>query len=102
MTVRLMSLYKEDPSYGPIECDWVSFDDLRFTYSSENNTVCYPLRQGSSYTLVCERNGEQDRRHLASALKKMLPAKLLAEVVAHLDPLGHFLKVLRDDSNSQS
>lgn len=35
-------------------------------------------------------------RHLASAMKKMLPPPLLAEVIAHADPLGTFLKALRE------
>lgn len=34
--------------------------------------------------------------HLASAMKKVLPPDLLAEVIAHLDPLTPFLKAIRD------
>jgi hypothetical protein len=36
-------------------------------------------------------------RDLASAMKKMLPPLLLAEVIAHLDPLAAFVDVLRND-----
>jgi hypothetical protein len=34
---------------------------------------------------------------LASAMRKMLPAPLLKDVIAHLDPLGEFVKVLRGE-----
>ena len=35
---------------------------------------------------------------LASAMRKMLPPELLAEVIAHLDPLTPFVEYLRGDS----
>jgi hypothetical protein len=42
---------------------------------------------------------QQNMRHLASAMKKMLPPALLAEVIDHLDPLTPFLRALRDADN---
>lgn len=37
-----------------------------------------------------------DAKALASAMKKMLPAKLLREVVDHLDPVSAFVRALRE------
>ena len=34
-------------------------------------------------------------KHLASAMRKMLPPALLAEVIAHLDPVTPFVDFLR-------
>lgn len=38
---------------------------------------------------------EQALRDLASAMRKMLPAPLLEQVIAHLDPLTPFVEFLR-------
>ena len=41
---------------------------------------------------------QQDIRLLASTLRKVLPPTLLAEVLAHLDPLTPFLAALRKEA----
>jgi hypothetical protein len=45
-------------------------------------------------TFVREQRME-DFRNLASAMRKVLPAPLLDQVIAHLDPMNDFIRVLR-------
>ena len=64
-----------------------------------------PLDQWCNYCLMIALAGKSplpasaapDFRVLASAMKKMLPPALMAEVVAHLDPLTPFVAFLRGE-----
>lgn len=48
-------------------------------------------------TRMVHGNGETDFRTLASAMRKVLPTPLLAEVIAHLDPLTPFVEFLKEN-----
>jgi len=66
--------------------DGVVFDDEQIVYIEQ------ALSDAAQEAL---NRRARDFEHLASAMKKMLPAPLLAEVLAHLDPLTPFLQFLR-------
>lgn len=44
-------------------------------------------------------DAQQQFRVLASAMRKMLPPALLAEVIDHLDPLTPFVEFLRSEAS---
>lgn len=61
--------------------------------------TCVELEAAAALTaLLDERESHADLRNLASAMRKLLPPKVLREVLGYIDPLGTFKRVLEGET----
>lgn len=78
-----------------LACIAAILEGHRLNGSTHAHMLRWKIRQSAESAPSVGQQESEKFRHLASAMKKMLPPALLAEVIAHLDPLTPFVEFLR-------